>query len=116
MRTGAPTCKIFCSSPSEPAATTKHSKSVTTSIMPPAICSSGAARIFGVADEGGYWPEFASHEAVFEFLMQSIEAAGYTPGRQAALALDLAASDLVRPATSAATTCGWKTARSRPSR
>jgi enolase len=55
---------------------------------------------FGVADEGGYWPEFASHEAVFELLMQSIEDAGYTPGRQAALALDVAASDLYDPATS----------------
>lgn len=53
---------------------------------------------FGVADEGGYWPDFASHEAVFEFLLRSIEAAGYTPGRQAALALDLAASDLYDPA------------------
>jgi len=53
----------------------------------------------GVADEGGYWPEFSSHEAVFEFLMRSIEAAGYTPGRQAALALDLAASDLYDAAT-----------------
>jgi enolase len=54
---------------------------------------------FGVADEGGYWPEFDSHEAVFQLLMRSIEAAGYTPGRQAALALDLAASDFYEPAT-----------------
>ena len=54
---------------------------------------------FGVADEGGYWPDFASHEAVFEFLVQSIEAAGYTPGQQAALALDIAASDLYDPAS-----------------
>jgi enolase len=54
---------------------------------------------FGVADEGGYWPEFASHEAVFEFLVRSMEAAGYTPGEQAALALDIAASDLYDPAT-----------------
>jgi enolase len=54
---------------------------------------------FGVADEGGYWPEFVSHEAIFEFLVQSIEAAGYTPGEQAALALDIAASDLYDPVT-----------------
>jgi len=54
---------------------------------------------FGVADEGGYWPEFPSHEAVFEFLLRSIEAAGYTPGRQAALALDIAASDRYDPET-----------------
>ena len=69
------------------------------SITPPETCSSAKASIYGVADEGGYWPEFDSHEAVFEFLLRSIEAAGYTPGRQAALALDLAASDFYDPAT-----------------
>lgn len=49
---------------------------------------------FGVADEGGYWPEFKNNQDVFEALMQSIENAGYTPGEEIAISLDIAASDL----------------------
>lgn len=48
----------------------------------------------GVADEGGYWPEFHSNEEIFETLMRAIERAGYTPGVEASLSLDIAASDL----------------------
>ena len=51
-------------------------------------------KISGVADEGGYWPEFDSHEAVFEAVVEGIERAGYKPGLDASLALDIAASDL----------------------
>jgi len=52
----------------------------------------GAA--FGVADEGGYWPEFAANEGALEFLTDAIVRAGYTPGNEAAISLDIAASDL----------------------
>lgn len=48
----------------------------------------------GVADEGGYWPEFRSNEEIFETLLRAIELAGYTPGVEASLSLDIAASDL----------------------
>lgn len=47
----------------------------------------------GVADEGGHWPNFADNEAPLALLVEAIERAGYTPGREAALALDLAASE-----------------------
>jgi enolase len=46
----------------------------------------------GVADEGGYWPAFASNEQALEALVLSIEAAGLEPGRDAAISLDIAAS------------------------
>ena len=46
----------------------------------------------GVADEGGYWPAFASNEEAIEALVRAIESAGMVPGRDAALSLDIAAS------------------------
>jgi len=49
---------------------------------------------FGVADEGGYWPEFKTNEEALQLLVEAIEKAGYQPGRDAALSLDIAASDL----------------------
>jgi enolase len=51
-------------------------------------------KYFGIADEGGYWPEFARNEDALELLVEAISRAGYTPGRDAAIALDIAASDL----------------------
>lgn len=59
----------------------------------------GRSKYFGLADEGGYWPEFSSHDEIFEFLVQAIERAGYTPGAEAAISLDIAASDLYDPVT-----------------
>jgi len=53
----------------------------------------------GVADEGGYWPEFDTNEAVLQLLTDAIVAAGYTPGREVAISLDIAASDLYDPET-----------------
>lgn len=50
----------------------------------------------GVADEGGYWPTFGRNEEVFDTLLESIEKAGYAPGRDAGLSLDIAATDLFR--------------------
>jgi enolase len=55
--------------------------------------------LYGVADEGGYWPEFATNEAAIQFLVDAIDLAGYTPGREAAISLDIAASDLYDPQT-----------------
>ncbi|MFN0075605.1 MAG: phosphopyruvate hydratase [Prosthecobacter sp.] len=48
----------------------------------------------GVADEGGYWPMFDRNEDVFDALLAAIEHAGYTPGREVGISLDIAATDL----------------------
>jgi enolase len=46
----------------------------------------------GVADEGGYAPHLASNEAGFEVMVEAIERAGFEPGKDAAIAVDVAAS------------------------
>jgi enolase len=46
----------------------------------------------GVADEGGYWPAFASNEEALDMLLRAIETAGYAPGNEVAISLDIAAS------------------------
>jgi enolase len=56
----------------------------------------GRGKLRGVADEGGYWPEFDTNEEVLEMLVRAIEAAGYTPHDQVGIALDVAASQLGR--------------------
>jgi enolase len=48
---------------------------------------------FGIADEGGWWPVFNSNEQALESLVIAIERAGFVPGRQVAIALDVAASE-----------------------
>ena len=47
----------------------------------------------GVGDEGGFAPALGSNLAALDFLMQAIERAGYRPGDDVALALDVAASE-----------------------
>jgi enolase len=47
-----------------------------------------------VGDEGGFAPELPSNEAALDMLMQAIRTAGYEPGRDLAIALDVAASEL----------------------
>jgi enolase len=47
----------------------------------------------GVADEGGWWPEFATNEQALATLVEAIEGAGFVPGAEVAIALDVAASD-----------------------
>ncbi len=47
----------------------------------------------GVADEGGWWPAFDANEQALETLVRAIERAGFAPGRQVAIALDIAATD-----------------------
>ncbi|MBL7661177.1 phosphopyruvate hydratase [bacterium] len=49
-----------------------------------------------VGDEGGYAPRLESQEQAFEYLMRAIERAGYQPGQQISLALDVASSELVK--------------------
>ncbi len=51
-------------------------------------------RAVGVADEGGYWPLFDTNDAVLDFLVDAIDAAGYVCGRDCMISLDFAASDL----------------------
>ena len=48
---------------------------------------------YGVADEGGWWPAFDTNEDALDTLVDAIEAAGYVPGEQVGIALDIAASD-----------------------
>ena len=50
----------------------------------------------GVADEGGWWPDFETNEQALEALVQAIERAGFVPGEQVAIALDIAASEFGR--------------------
>src|SRR5882762_5509989 len=47
-----------------------------------------------VGDEGGFAPNLASDEAALEAVMAAIEAAGLEPGKDVAIALDPAASEL----------------------
>ncbi len=46
-----------------------------------------------VGDEGGFAPALATNEAALELLVEAIGAAGYTPGKDVALALDVAATE-----------------------
>ncbi len=55
-----------------------------------------AGRLRGVADEGGYWPEFATNVQALEFLLRAIERAGLAPGAEMGISLDVAASELGR--------------------
>ncbi|MGB5867778.1 MAG: phosphopyruvate hydratase [Arcobacteraceae bacterium] len=48
-----------------------------------------------VGDEGGFAPNLKSNEEPLEVIMKAIEKAGYKPGEQIALALDVAASELI---------------------
>lgn len=47
----------------------------------------------GVADEGGWWPAFDANEQALETLVEAIGHAGFRPGPQVAIALDVAATD-----------------------
>jgi enolase len=50
----------------------------------------------GVADEGGYWPSFKSNEQGLEELTAAIDDAGFEPGVDICIALDIAATQLYR--------------------
>jgi enolase len=48
----------------------------------------------GIGDEGGFAPSLPSNRAPLEIIVNAIERAGYKPGEQVALALDVAATEL----------------------
>jgi enolase len=48
----------------------------------------------GAGDEGGFAPDLPSNEAALELLVEAIEAAGYRPGEDVAIALDPATSEI----------------------
>jgi enolase len=50
-------------------------------------------KLAGVADEGGWWPQFDANEEALEALTCAIEAAGFRPGAEVAISLDIAASE-----------------------
>lgn len=52
--------------------------------------------LHGVADEGGWWPSFNTNEEALDMLVRAIERAGYTPGDEVSIALDVAASEFGR--------------------
>jgi enolase len=51
-----------------------------------------AGLLAGVADEGGFWPLFRSNSEALDMLVQAIERAGFRPGEQVAISLDIAAA------------------------
>jgi enolase len=55
-----------------------------------------AGKLKGVADEGGFWPDFAANEEALGYLSRAIEHAGFRAPEQVAIALDVAASELGR--------------------
>ena len=56
-----------------------------------------AGKLAGVADEGGWWPVFDANEEALDWLVRAIERAGFTPGDEVAISLDVAASELWVP-------------------
>lgn len=50
-------------------------------------------KLAGVADEGGWWPDFDSNEEALETLVAAIEKAGEKPGERVVISLDIAASE-----------------------
>lgn len=48
----------------------------------------------GVADEGGWWPNFASNEDALDTLTRAIEASGHRAGDEVHISLDIAANEL----------------------
>ncbi len=55
----------------------------------------GMGESTAVGDEGGFAPNLKSNEEPLQVIIQAIEAAGYKPGEEIGLALDVAASELI---------------------
>lgn len=55
-----------------------------------------AGSLAGVADEGGWWPMFDRNEQALDTLVRAIERAGFRPGEQVGIALDIASSEFGR--------------------
>lgn len=54
---------------------------------------SAAGLSTGIGDEGGFAPNISSSRAALDFIMKSVDKAGYTPGKDIYLALDCAATE-----------------------
>jgi enolase len=52
-----------------------------------------AGPLAGIADEGGWWPAFSTNEQALDTLVAAIEKAGFRPGEQVGIAVDVAASE-----------------------
>ena len=52
-----------------------------------------------VGDEGGFAPNFKDNEQPLEVIVEAIKAAGYTPKKDIAIAMDVAASEFYNPQT-----------------
>jgi enolase len=50
----------------------------------------------GLGDEGGFAPDLPNNRAALEFIVGAIEQAGFTPGKEIGLALDVAASEFFK--------------------
>ena len=50
-----------------------------------------------VGDEGGFAPDLSGAKEALRFLVKAVETAGYQPGKEVGLALDVAASELYDP-------------------
>ena len=57
------------------------------------LIMSEAGLLQGVADEGGFWPAFETNEMALDTLVRAIEGAGFRPGEDVAISLDVAASE-----------------------
>ena len=53
----------------------------------------------GVGDEGGFAPDLANDEEALKIIIEAIEGASYSPGKEISLALDVAASELHKNGT-----------------
>src|SRR6266545_3790211 len=51
----------------------------------------------GLGDEGGFAPALSSNRQAVELLLQAVERAGYRPGTDVAVALDVAATEFLEP-------------------
>ncbi len=57
---------------------------------------SGKGMSTAVGDEGGFAPDFSSNEEALQYVMKSIEAAGYKAGSDIVIAMDAAASEFYK--------------------
>jgi len=81
MPVGAPTFKKalrWCAEIYQTLKSTLHKKGLSTAI----------------GDEGGFAPSLKSNEEAVEIILEAVEAAGYKPGKEVALAIDAAASEM----------------------
>ncbi|MDJ0354731.1 phosphopyruvate hydratase [Paenarthrobacter sp. PH39-S1] len=53
----------------------------------------------GLGDEGGFAPNLPSNRAALDLILEAIKKAGYTPGKDVALALDVASSEFFKDGT-----------------